>query len=133
MFDLTFQTISDSRPHACDIYRLGEIVSTDGQVVKSETLLQSGLRCRLVSVGAKDSNKATVPDRERRFNLMVETTLQITDDLLFTNFSGPGLTAPTAKYRIDMTSTVNPINDVLRSTYSGVVSIKDLMRIDGDS
>ena len=130
MYDLTSTILNDSKPHACDIYRLTESVGNDGQVLKSEVLVQSGLRCTLTSVRAKDSDKGKVPDRERGFNLMIETSIQITDDLLFTNFSGPGITAPTAKYRIDKMSTVNPINDIMISAYSGTTLIKDLLRID---
>jgi len=132
MFDLTSQILDDSKPHVCDVYRLTETVGSGGQIVKSEVLVQAGLRCTLTSVKAKDTDKGNVPDRERGFNLMIETVLQITDDLLFTNFSGAGVTSTTAKYRIDKMSTVNPINNVLSSTYSGTTLIKDLLRIDGD-
>lgn len=133
MFDDLRGTLADLMPHTCNVWKFTETNNpTTGRLEKQSVLIQSVARCRLIAESANDSAKGQAPNRERTFNLMIETGLTITDNIYFSDFSGVGITEPTAKYRIDKESTVNPILEIDTSTYSGRTEIKHLKRIDGN-
>jgi len=127
------QVVSDLKKiwaiQTVDIYQLTQ-VNTNGIVTIGETLIEAGVTCRFAEIAGKNYDKTTMAARNRQFNLMLWDAPTITDDMIFKNLSGAGVRKPAATYRIDNTTTVNPIT--LKGN-SQVTKITNLARIDNQN